>query len=272
MKAGKQASIKPACETESSFWLVIKYLILLGGIFLILDLIFYGINTWESTSIDSSLRLVLQLLISWGIILTLLLSRGLLSAGLFRLEPDILRTGLISYLMGISLSLIILGSMTWLPFSPPESMENYSETARQGSYVLLLVAMLITSPVAEELFFRGFVFGIWNHSYGYYKGLSGSAFLFAISHIFYWKIIVALFAGFLLGYVFSRYKNILVAIACHMGINSAPVLSEPLIRIFGIDPDKIDHIPVSLITLSAVIFLISLFFQHRTLKLTSRDV
>ena len=99
---------------------------------------------------------------------------------------------------------------------------------RQGSFLPLLILMVVLAPVLEELFFRGFLQS-WLRRYlrrGHAIGLS--AFLFALAHLqqgianlLYLPAIFLL--GLFLGYLFERERTLLASITLHALFNLTTV-------------------------------------------------
>ncbi len=92
--------------------------------------------------------------------------------------------------------------------------------AAAGSPVGIVVAAVLAAPIAEEIFFRGFLFQGLRQKYGWNKAAILSSLVFASLHL----QLAALFPTFLLGYVFSfiyhKSNSIWPGIILHFLINS----------------------------------------------------
>jgi membrane protease YdiL (CAAX protease family) len=89
--------------------------------------------------------------------------------------------------------------------------------------LVLVLALVVVAPIAEEIFFRGFVYNAWLREYGARRALLGSAVLFAIIHgsVFLFLPIVAL--GIALVLVYRSTGSLPAAIALHAGFNGITV-------------------------------------------------
>ena len=85
--------------------------------------------------------------------------------------------------------------------------------------LFLLVAIM---PVAEEIFFRGFLLEKFESFAGKNFAIVMSAVLFGIAHMSYGKIypvVMPIIMGLLLGYIVIRTKNLYSAIIAHVTFN-----------------------------------------------------
>ena len=107
------------------------------------------------------------------------------------------------------------------------------EALARADPAILVVALVIVAPIAEEVFFRGVVFNAWLREYGPTRALVGSAVLFGFIHgsVFLFLPIVAL--GIVLALVYRHTASLPAAIALHVGFNGITVTLVLLAR-FGI--------------------------------------
>jgi uncharacterized protein len=96
--------------------------------------------------------------------------------------------------------------------------------------VIIVIAVVLVAPVAEELFFRGVVYNAWLREHGPRAALVGSSVLFALIHgsLFLFLPIVAL--GAALAVVYRRTGSLPAAIALHAGFNGITVALALLVR------------------------------------------
>ena len=95
---------------------------------------------------------------------------------------------------------------------------------------VLVLAIVIIAPIAEEIFFRGVVFNAWLREYGAWVAILGSAALFATIHadpsngdtlIASIARVLPIFGlGLGLAYVYWRTGSLLASIGLHMGFNA----------------------------------------------------
>jgi membrane protease YdiL (CAAX protease family) len=110
---------------------------------------------------------------------------------------------------------------------------------------VLLVAIVLVAPVAEELFFRGVVFNAWLREYGVRAAILGSAALFAAIHadpssldtlIDSLAKVVSIFGlGVGLAVLYQRTRSLLAPIAMHATFNAISLTLALLARLYGWD-------------------------------------
>ena len=88
---------------------------------------------------------------------------------------------------------------------------------------LTLIGIVILGPFAEEIFYRGFIFGGLFGRLGPWRAAYVSAGLFAVSHMDFGLIIPAFAAGLLFAWVYNRTGSIWPIILAH-SIQNALVL------------------------------------------------
>jgi len=93
-----------------------------------------------------------------------------------------------------------------------------------GASVGIVIAAVLAAPIAEENFFRGFLFQGLRQRYGWNKAATLSSLVFASLHL----QLVVLFPTFLLGYVFAfvyhKSNSIWPGIVLHFLVNSFGML------------------------------------------------
>jgi membrane protease YdiL (CAAX protease family) len=117
----------------------------------------------------------------------------------------------------------------WLPdvFLTATDLHGYSQSTLIGSYLVFVLMIVVTAPILEELYFRGYLlprmarFGIWApviHSV-----------LFAVYHVWSpWLAIGRAFSVLLLVVVVQWKRNIYLGMAAHMLGNSVDALAGVL--------------------------------------------
>ncbi len=105
---------------------------------------------------------------------------------------------------------------------------------------VLILALVLVAPLAEELFFRGVVYNAWLREYGPRTALFGSAALFAVIHanpqsgealIGSVVSIVPIFGlGIVLALVYRRTGSLAASMALHAGFNAISVTVALLVR------------------------------------------
>lgn len=87
-----------------------------------------------------------------------------------------------------------------------------------GALLVRIAFVALIYPVAEEVFFRGFVFGRLRQKAGEVAALLGSSVFFALLHFQYdWRgMVLVLIDGLFYGLVRSRTNSTLLTIALHI--------------------------------------------------------
>jgi CAAX protease family protein len=98
---------------------------------------------------------------------------------------------------------------------------------------VLVVALVVVAPIAEELFFRGVVYNAWEREYGPTRALYGSAILFAVIHGSAFVIPSIFVLGLVLGQLFRTTRSLPATILLHAGFNAITVTIALLFR-FGV--------------------------------------
>jgi CAAX protease family protein len=100
---------------------------------------------------------------------------------------------------------------------------------------VLVMALVIVAPIAEETFFRGVVFNAWEREYGPGRAIYGSAILFAVIHGSAF-VIPSIFAlGVVLALVYRTTRSLPATILLHAGFNGITVLIALLVRFNVLD-------------------------------------
>jgi membrane protease YdiL (CAAX protease family) len=96
--------------------------------------------------------------------------------------------------------------------------------------VVLVVALVIVAPIAEEVFFRGIVFNAWEREHGARRALFGSALLFAVIHGSVFNLLPIFALGVLLAAFYRRTRSLPGSMALHAGFNAISVILGLLVR------------------------------------------
>jgi len=89
-----------------------------------------------------------------------------------------------------------------------------------GSPFLLFFSGIILAPLAEEMFFRGFLFQGFRQKYGWKIGIFLSSFLFALMHGQLAALIPTFLLGCIIAYIYHRANSILPGMLIHFIINA----------------------------------------------------
>lgn len=95
---------------------------------------------------------------------------------------------------------------------------------------VVILAIVVLAPIAEEIFFRGIVFNAWLRERGRRWAFIGSAALFAIIHVSLVALLPIFVLGLGLAWIYSRTGNLLAPIAMHATVNGISVILALLVR------------------------------------------
>jgi len=85
--------------------------------------------------------------------------------------------------------------------------------------IILLIIAGIIAPVAEEIFFRGFLYSAVRYRFSVLPAAVISGILFGMVHIDLLRFIPISILGILLCLCYEKYKNIYINMAVHIGFN-----------------------------------------------------
>lgn len=105
------------------------------------------------------------------------------------------------------------------PTVPPELLNT------QSNVVLFALLAMLVAPLAEETFFRGFVFAGLSKRYGFWWGAIISAGLFAVAHASIAALIPIFLVGLLLAWLYARTRSLWPCMAVHAMYNGLAVLA-----------------------------------------------
>jgi hypothetical protein len=123
----------------------------------------------------------------------------------------------INILYGVLIEYLGLG-----PLDPDPVPVRYTEGILNVAVLSFLA--LIAAPVAEEAFFRGFVFAGVRKRLGFGWGAILSALLFALAHIDPEALVPIFFLGLLLAWLYAKTRSIWACIFTHFLYNSIALL------------------------------------------------
>jgi len=136
--------------------------------------------------------------------------------------------GLVAWL-GSTLLIALVAALLTEAGMPPEP-----QTAERAigllDPVLVVLAVVVLAPIAEEVFFRGVVFNAWLRESGRRFAFVGSALLFAVIHFSLVSLVPIFLLGLALAWVYDRTGNLLAPIAMHATVNGISVALALLVR------------------------------------------
>lgn len=95
---------------------------------------------------------------------------------------------------------------------------------------LVVIALVVLAPIAEEIFFRGVAFNALRREAGRRWAYVGSALLFAVIHLDIVVLVPLFLLGLALAWVYERTNSLLAPIALHATVNAISVVLALLVR------------------------------------------
>jgi membrane protease YdiL (CAAX protease family) len=139
-------------------------------------------------------------------------------------KPYLFAVGI--WLIGITVLLFWVQALIWLGVDallPPDTAKQALDEAR-GSIVITIVLVGVLGPIAEEIFFRGYVLPGLIKRFGLARSLLLSSLLFGLFHIDPGAIVPTFALGLTLGWVYLKTGSIWPAIFAHGLHNTMAVL------------------------------------------------
>ena len=120
---------------------------------------------------------------------------------------------IIDWILVIIYGVVFLGL-----FGEPSVYTDLGTTWESGwiDVALLMIAVAIVTPIAEELMFRGYILDSIRRIHGDWPAIIGSAILFGLVHINPFLVGQAFIGGVIYGGLRIRTGSLLPSIACHM--------------------------------------------------------
>jgi len=131
------------------------------------------------------------------------------------------------WLIGMVVLLMLMQLLIWLDIDfllPPDTAQQALDEAG-GNIVLTLLLVAVAGPVAEEIFFRGFVLTGLLKRFGGLRALLLSSLLFGLFHIDPGAILLTFILGVVLGWVYLKTGSIWPAIFAHALHNTVAILA-----------------------------------------------
>ena len=119
----------------------------------------------------------------------------------------------------IDFLLTMIYAITWIgifgePSTNTDLGTNWGSSSIDIAFLFLSVA--IVTPIAEELFFRGYILDAINRKHGDWPAIIWSAILFGLVHLDPFTMGQAFMGGIIYGWIRMRTGSLLPSIACHM--------------------------------------------------------
>ena len=138
--------------------------------------------------------------------------------------------GIAGYLAAIPTLILVLvavmGIVTIFKYQPPPQpvLELFVQEKKIPALVYISLFVAIFGPIAEEIFFRGFMYNAIKAKFGVKKGLFLSSFLFAAFHMHLVGFLPIMLLGLLLAYLYEKTGSLIASITVHIIHNSLMIV------------------------------------------------
>ena len=120
---------------------------------------------------------------------------------------------------GAAITAIVLSIAKTVTNKTVETPQQLPTIHENPQWVLAFVAVVIVAPIAEELFFRGFIYQGLRRWRGVTQGILLSALVFALAHVSPLIIPSIFVLGVILAYLFEKRGSLAATMAAHMSYN-----------------------------------------------------
>ena len=148
--------------------------------------------------------------------------RGVAALGLRRPDPVVLGWGVLGLVLAYAALGVYLGIVSALNIDALEPVSTIDDDViYQNVELVILTGVLAVgmAPVAEEIFYRGFLIGGIARRWSLGWGMAGSALLFAAVHLDLGSLIPFALIGFVFAWVALRSRSLYAAILAHVLFN-----------------------------------------------------
>ena len=143
---------------------------------------------------------------------------------------------MMSFVLGITIAILISAiihrSPLWTPISYGNLFTSKTINNKFLVYCFFFIHLfirrfpvIVLTPLAEEVFFRGFIYGLLRKDIGRFWGLIVQSLIFSLIHFdiffsdFLYPFLFRFFLGIVLGILFEITKSIYPAVICHGFVN-----------------------------------------------------
>lgn len=251
-------------ETSSSYVVGLGRAAVGVGIYLLVSTIVDVVA--ESLGFDTARQgaLLVTLAIGWLVTYLIVVGRAPLDfASRFAVRsfaPDILLP-LVILCLGWSVIRVAL-----ILLMPEELLFVVEPPHYSGNGIVVALAVLVVGPIAEELFFRGWMFRGLRARYGFLWSAVLSSILFGLLHLNPGSILNSFLGGMLYAWLTYQTGSVWPAVVAHsLGNASGTVLEWVGVSAGLVDRDDLpfDHVPLPLLAVSLAAVIIGLWVIQR---------
>lgn len=107
-----------------------------------------------------------------------------------------------------------------------ENYDVYAQDLLSGNFIILLISIGVIVPIIEEIMFRGIIMNKLSKVFNVRTAAIIQSVAFGVYHFNLVQSAYAIVLGFLLTYLFLKYKSLIAPICVHVGINSFAVIGS----------------------------------------------
>ncbi len=129
--------------------------------------------------------------------------------------------------LGMGCQFFITGILSLLQWYFSNLFKDYVNQMKQlteGNVIVVILLLVFIAPITEELVFRGVILHNASRYGSFLVANFLQAVLFGIYHLNIIQGIYAILMGFLLGWVYYKYKTIIASMFLHMIINTSSLI------------------------------------------------
>ncbi len=125
--------------------------------------------------------------------------------------------------------------VNWLKYHPPVQPIVQVLMKEKGTGILWLAAVFaaVFGPVAEEIFFRGFMYSALRKTFGVFRALIITSVIFSVLHAHIVGFLPIMALGILLAYLYEKTGSLVPCISVHILHNLAMIILVFLVRQIG---------------------------------------
>jgi membrane protease YdiL (CAAX protease family) len=117
-----------------------------------------------------------------------------------------------------TLAVLTLAPRVGLPTQPPELLVQLARVSPLA-WAVAFFGIVVVTPLAEEVFFRGFFYATLRRQLGPLGSILLSALVFAFLHSHLLGVVHLFLVGFLFAYLYERTGSLVASIAAHAAYN-----------------------------------------------------
>jgi membrane protease YdiL (CAAX protease family) len=168
-------------------------------------------------------------------------------------------TAILTIIISIALNIVVV---MLLVLSNTSGIENNDGTSSNNFFALLLYVGIL-GPIAEELCFRGIVLNrladcrIW-------VAILIQAVLFSLLHIGSVQMLYSLFVGAFFGFIYARFRTLLLPIIAHIAYNSINIILSKIFEVLNAEYEPLTMlIPAAAVVAITMVLLLRQNFAEK---------